>query len=90
MSLFLYSEAGSFFHRLHPAAKIVGLLLAFVAAMAFSHPLYLLPLTLIFAPPGLAAHVGPALKRVGWLMLLIGTMSFILWGVFYPGSAGPS
>jgi energy-coupling factor transport system permease protein len=90
MSLFLYSERGSLFHGLHPSAKIMGLLLAFVAAMAFSHPLFLLPLALVFVPPGLAAHVGPGLKRVGWLMVIIGIMSFILWGIFYPGSAGPS
>lgn len=89
MSLFLYTEGESFFHRLHPAAKIVGLLLAFAAAMSFSHPLYLMPLALGFLPAGAVSRVGPALRRVGWLMVVIGIMSFILWGVFYPGGSGP-
>jgi len=87
MSLFLYSDRASFFHRRHPSAKIIGLLLCFVAALSFSHPLYLLPLVPILVLPGLAAGVGTGLKRVGWLMATIGLMSFILWGIFYPGPA---
>jgi len=87
MSLFLYSERESFFHRLHPSAKIAGLMLAFVAALAFSHPLFLLLLVPVLVLPGLGAGVGTGLQRVGWLMATIGVMSFILWGIFYPGPA---
>jgi energy-coupling factor transport system permease protein len=87
MSLFLYSDHASFFHRRHPSAKIIGLLLCFVAALAFSHPLYLLLLVPVLVLPGLAAGVGTGLRRVGWLMATIGLMSFILWGIFYPGPA---
>ncbi len=87
MSLFLYAERESFFHRLHPSAKIAGLALAFVAALAFSHPLFLLPLVPVLVLPGLAAGVGTGLRRVGWLMAAIGLMSFILWGIFYPAPA---
>src|SRR4030042_2641766 len=87
MSLFLYSARASFFHRRHPSAKIIGLLLCFVAALAFSHPLYLLPLVPILVLPGLFAGVGTGLRRLGWLMATIGLMSFILWGLFYPGPA---
>ena len=87
MSLFLYRERESFFHRLHPSAKIGGLLLSFVAALAFSHPLFILSLVPALVLPGLFAGVTTGLRRVGWLMATIGVMSFILWGIFYPGPA---
>jgi len=85
MSLFLYSDRDSLFHRLHPSAKIAGLCLSFIAGLAFSHPLSILPLVVIFVVPGLRAGIGPGLRRVAWLMVVIGSMSFILWGLFYPG-----
>jgi energy-coupling factor transport system permease protein len=85
MSLYLYSEQRSFFHELHPVSKIIGLLLSFVAALAFSHPLYILPLAILVIIPGLRAGAGEGLRRVWPLMIAIGLASFLLWGLFFPG-----
>ncbi len=85
MSLYLYSERISFLHKLHPVSKIIGLLLSFVAALAFSHPLYILPLAILVIIPGLRAGAGDGLHRVWPLMIAIGLASFLLWGVFFPG-----
>ncbi len=85
MSLYFYSERSSFFHGLHPVSKMTGLLLSFTAALAFSHPLYILPLVVMFVVPGLMAGAGEGLRRVWPLMLAIGAASFVLWGFFFKG-----
>lgn len=85
MALFLYEERDSIIHRLHPVTKILCLLMSFLAALAFSHPLYVLPLFLVVLIPGFRAGAWSALKRVWPLMLLIGLVSFVLWGLLQEG-----
>jgi energy-coupling factor transport system permease protein len=85
MSLFLYADRESFFHGLHPTSKITGLLLSFVASLAFNHPLYIIPLVALVILPGMRAGALKGLRTVWFLMIAIGIASFLLWGLFFEG-----
>ncbi len=85
MSLFLYSERDSLIHRLHPVTKILALIMSFIIAMAFSHPMYVGALFLIVLIPGFRAGAWSGFKRVWKLMLAISIMSALLWGILYHG-----
>ena len=85
MTQFLFQERESFFHRLHPSVKIVGLGLAFVPYLAFNDPSYI---AILGAFSLLVSWQSGALKlllRLRWLFLAIIFASFFLWTIFTKG-----
>ncbi|MFQ6098745.1 MAG: energy-coupling factor transporter transmembrane component T family protein [Armatimonadota bacterium] len=83
MASFLYLRKASALHGLHPVTKIIGMLLAFVAAMAFKDPVYnVAPVAMGF---GLvwAAGALPNLRRTWPFLATICALSVVLWGLFY-------
>jgi len=82
MSIFLYVDRESPLHRLHPVTKIVGLLLGFAVALAFSHPLPALG-ALALALAGLAIGGGLGNLRRTWkFLLLLFVMTALIWSIF--------
>lgn len=81
-SRFLYVNAGTPIHRLHPNTKLLGLLLLFVAVMAFNHPAYegaLLALGIVLMA---AAGALGNLARSAKFLTLIFVVSSLLWALF--------
>ncbi len=77
----LYSPARSPLHRLHPAAKLVGLLVLFLVALAFNDPLWVLPLFVFSLGLVGLARGWEGLRRIGPLALWLAVVAAILWGV---------
>ncbi len=86
MEIYLYLDRGSVFHRLHPVTKIFSLLLLFMAAMLFNHPLYVLALSgLVILVGGLSRSLSN-LKRIRVLLILLLIFCTVLWPFFLKGS----
>ncbi|MFQ5808502.1 MAG: energy-coupling factor transporter transmembrane component T family protein, partial [Armatimonadota bacterium] len=82
MATFLYVEKQSVLHRLHPAAKVIALVLVFAAAMAFRDPLpELLVLALAVATAWAANGLG-TLRRVWKFCAVIFFFTTLLWTLF--------
>jgi len=89
MATFLYVEKPSVLHRLHPAAKVIALVLAFAAAMAFRDPLReLLVLALAVALVWAANGLGN-LRRAWKFCALIFFFTTLLWTLFLRGLGEP-
>ena len=86
MDIYLYLDRNSFLHRLHPITKIISLLLLFIAAMAFNHPLYVLAISgFVIIVVGLSGAL-LNLKKIWILMILLLIFCTILWPLFLKGS----
>lgn len=85
MSIYLYLDRETFFHRLNPITKILSLLLLFVSAMAFTHPLYLIFLFLMVLLVLSRADALANIRRVWVIMVSIAIFSTLLWTFFYHG-----
>jgi energy-coupling factor transport system permease protein len=83
VALYLYIPGQSAVHRLHPTAKLAGMLCFFVAAFITERAALLLPLTagvaLLLALSGSLANV----RRLRVLFLLVFLMTFVIWTLFY-------
>ena len=88
MALSLYLEHGSWLHRRHPIAKVVVLMMLFVAAFLLDHPALLAPLLGLVLAVTASTRSLPVLWRVRWLMLPVFVFTTIIWTVFYPAPAG--
>jgi energy-coupling factor transport system permease protein len=88
MMLSLYVERASVVHRVHPVAKVVGLLFMFVAAFVADRPLALLPL--LAGVLALAAIAGAAatLWRLRLLFTVIVLVTAGTWSFFYGKDLG--
>ncbi len=82
MEIYFYLEKNTFLHKLHPITKIVSLILLFVVAMIFNHPLYLLPLFLFVVFVGALAKSLSNLKHVWIVLSLLSVFSPIFWTLF--------
>jgi energy-coupling factor transport system permease protein len=88
MALSLYLEHGSWLQRRHPIAKVLALVMLFVAAFLLDHPALLAPLFgLVLVAMGTAGAL-PVLHRMRWLMIPVFVFTTIIWTVFYPAAAG--
>ncbi len=73
------------FHRLHPVTRIVLTALAFAAALVLDHPVPLAGLFALFLVASAGTGVFSGLRRVWWLLALIGLASFGIWSVALDG-----
>lgn len=84
MSFQLYEERKSYLYNLDPRTKILGMLVAFVLSIIFSHPLFVGPLFGLIVL--LVVSGGVPLKRVTILLkglALLALISVIMWPMFY-------
>src|SRR6185436_5070097 len=88
MALSLYLEHGSWLHRRHPIAKVLVLIMLFVAAFLLDHPILLAPLLALVLAVTVSTGSLPVLWRMRWLMLPVFVFTTIIWTVFYPAPAG--
>jgi energy-coupling factor transport system permease protein len=86
MEIYLYLDKGSLFHRLHPITKIFSLLLLFVSALAFNHPLYVLAFSIIVIIIGVLSKTLSNLSRIKTILILLVVFCTILWTFFLKGS----
>ena len=85
MEIYLYLDKGSFFHKLHPITKIISLLLLFLTAIIFNHPLYLLAIAggVIFIT--ISSRSLPNLYKIKTLLILLLLFCTVLWSIFLKG-----
>jgi energy-coupling factor transport system permease protein len=83
--MFIYLDKDSFLHHLHPVTKIVGLLLLFLWAMVFSHPLYLGVIFFIVFLFSIIAKSLSNLKKFWILLIVFAFFSTLLWSFFLRG-----
>ena len=88
MALSLYLERASWLHRRHPIAKVLVLVMLFVAAFLLDHPALLAPLLVLVLAVTFSAGALPVLYRMRWLMIPVFVFTTIIWTVFYPAAAG--
>ena len=84
----LYIDRGRWVHRLHPATKMVGLLVVFAVALLFNRPLLLLPLFLFVFILPFTTGVASALKRFAFPLAMLAALCFVLWSIFSLPSSG--
>lgn len=85
MDPFLYLDRDTFVHRLDPRTKMFLLVGAFVLAFLFVNPLYgLVVLGLVVAFGALARSL-VNLKRIRFILVMIGLVTVVMWSVFSQG-----
>jgi energy-coupling factor transport system permease protein len=90
MTLALYVAAPTAVHRLHPVAKLLGLLGLLVAAFVVDAPLYLAPIgLLVLTLHALAGSLG-VVRRFRPMFVLIFAFTVVVWTFFYRGVLVPT
>ena len=78
----LYLPLETAIHRLHPVAKVLGLLILFVPALAFNDPIWLGALLVCSILLLLAAGGWENLRRMGGFLLVLFVMASLMWSLF--------
>jgi energy-coupling factor transport system permease protein len=87
MALSLYLDRGSVLHRRHPVAKLLAMVLLFVATFLLDDPVFIAPLTILVLVATGAAHAFPNLWRLRWIIAPVFVFTLGIWAFFYPGRA---
>ncbi len=82
MALYLYVDRDSGFHRLHPVAKLSGMLAFFVAAFVSERPALLLPLATVVALLLVRSGSLVNVRRLRVLFATVFFMTFLVWTLF--------
>ena len=85
MPLFLDIERRSPLHRLHPIAKLAGMLCMFAAAFVSQRPIAVLPVSALVVVLIGVARAFPNVRRLRLLFVLVFVMTFIVWTLFFRG-----
>lgn len=85
MNIFLYLDENTWFHRLDPRTKIIGVLMLFGLPLAFNDPRYVAVVALGLVALGAAAKALPNFWRMRYLLLLLVLFSSLLWPFFAEG-----
>lgn len=83
--MFIYLDKESPLHRLHPVTKIAGLILLFIWAMVFNHPLYLSVIFLMVFFLSILAKCLSNLKKFSIILVILAFFSTLLWSFFLRG-----
>jgi len=87
MALSLYLDRGSVLHRRHPVAKLVAMVLLFVAAFLLDDPRAIAPLTVLVLVATVAAGATANLWRLRWVIVPVFVFTLAIWTFFYPARA---
>jgi energy-coupling factor transport system permease protein len=87
MEIYLYLDKKTFIHRMHPITKMFGLLLLFVAAMTFNHPIYVFSIFIIVLIIVGLSKSFHNLGRIKTILILLVVFCTILWTFFIRGSS---
>jgi len=82
---FLYLDRDTFVHRLDPRTKMFLLVGAFVLAFLFLNPLYGLVVLALVVAFGALARSLVNLKRIRFILVMIGLVTVVMWSVFSQG-----
>jgi energy-coupling factor transport system permease protein len=82
---FLYLDRDTWVHRLDPRTKMLLLVGTFVLAFLFVNPLYGLAVLALVVLFGAAAKSLINLKRVRFILVMIGLVTVVLWAIFAQG-----
>lgn len=85
MDPFLYLDRDTFVHRLDPRTKMLLLVGAFVLSFLFVNPLYQLAVLAVVLAFGALAKSLINLKRIWFILVMVGVMTVILWSIFASG-----
>lgn len=85
MAISLYIDRPSPLQRRHPLTKLMAMIGFFFAAFLTDRPHFLLPLTLLIATLILWSHAAANVRRLRTLFLMVPTMAFVVWALFYEG-----
>jgi energy-coupling factor transport system permease protein len=79
MDMFLYLDKDTFLHRLDPRTKMLVMLASFVVALMFYSLPILLGLGLAIVLYGYSGRILSNLKRIKFILIMIGLFSVVLW-----------
>ena len=85
MALSLYLDRGSVLHRRHPVAKLLAMVLIFVAAFLLDDPRCIAPLALLVLAATAAGRAFANLWRLRWIVAPVFVFTLLIWAFFYPG-----
>lgn len=85
MDPFLYLDRDTWVHRLDPRTKMLLLIGTFVLAFLFVNPLYGLVVLIAVLLFGAAARSLANLRRVRFILIMIGLVTVVLWSIFARG-----
>lgn len=85
MSVAFFRPTGGFFEKSHPVTKLVCLIISFVLPFLGNQPQQLLPYFVLLLLLSIFSGALPNLRRVSGMMLVLLTMSVVLWTFFYKG-----
>jgi len=78
----LYVDRGTFLHRLDPRTKMAAVLFAFIAAVAFNHPLYACAAAAAVLLLGMWARCLGNVWRIRAVLALLVVFSAVMWPLF--------
>jgi energy-coupling factor transport system permease protein len=87
MKLTLYVARTTALHRLHPVAKVAGVLALFVAAFVSQSPLQSAPLAVLIVALLWAGAAWENVRRFRWFLALVFVMTSLVWTLFYNSAA---
>ncbi|MDY6856960.1 MAG: energy-coupling factor transporter transmembrane component T [Thermodesulfobacteriota bacterium] len=85
MNLYLYQDRKTFFHRIDPRTKLFIVMGSFVLTILHRHPLYVLIITALILIHAWYSKSLSNLKKIRWLLIVIGIFSIVVWSFFAKG-----
>jgi energy-coupling factor transport system permease protein len=82
---YLYLDRDTVVHRLDPRTKILLMFGSFVLGMLFMHPLWGVFALLVVLLHAALSRSLPNLKRIWFILFMLGTMGTVLWALFSKG-----
>jgi len=82
---YLYLDRETFFHRLDPRTKIFILVVSFLLAILYQHPVYVLGILLLILLQAAMGRCLSNLRRLWFLLLLIFAFSVPIWALYARG-----
>jgi len=88
VALSLYVDTRSPLHRRHPVAKLLAMLMLFVAAFLLDDPVYIAPLAAVVLVAIALGRAFENLRRLRWVIVPVFVFTLVIWSIFYPAPAG--
>lgn len=87
MALSLYVDSATALHRRHPVAKVLAMVLLFVATFLLDDPALIAPLLALIVAATAAAGALGNVWRLRWIVVPVFVFTIGLWTIFYPAQA---